>query len=308
MAAAMLVGVVTTLLIEEPSKEDVYPYSTADYSRFFFVFLCSVLVFVGVFIYTPSTPELASGYTQTLLAFLYKSLVLITALLTAFFTARVCLKSGLVNRELVYEGYQAPMLDFFNRYGKLALWVLLLVGFYRVSDIVMGVIANVFYIDMGYSKAQIASVTKIFGVIVTIAGSFLGGLMALRYGVMRILMLGSILVAATNLLFMWLAQSEPSMLNLTLVIVADNLAQGIAVAAFIAWLSSLTNVSFTATQYAIFSSVMTLFPKLIGGYSGTMVEAIGYSNFFLFASVLGVPIIILIYFLQDKLQVNQTSS
>ena len=307
MAAAMLVGVITTLLIDEPNKEAPYLYSTKDYLCFFFVFLCSVLVFVGVFIYTPSTPELASGYTQTLLAFLYKSLVLVTALLTAFFTARVCLKSGLVNRELVYEGYQAPMLDFFNRYGKMALWVLLLVGFYRVSDIVMGVIANVFYIDMGYTKAQIASVTKIFGVIVTIAGSFLGGLMALRYGVMRILMLGAVLVATTNLLFMWLAQSEPSMLNLTLVIVADNLAQGIAVAAFIAWLSSLTNVSFTATQYAIFSSVMTLFPKLIGGYSGTMVEAIGYSNFFLFASVLGVPIIILIYFLQDKLQVNQTS-
>ena len=104
---------------------------------------------------------------------------------------------------------------------------------------------------------------------------------------------------------MWLAGVEPNISYLSIVIVADNLSQGIAVAAFIAWLSSLTNVSFTATQYAIFSSLMTLYPKLIGGYSGTLVESIGYSNFFLFASILGLPVIVLIYFLRDKLKVGQ---
>jgi len=113
-------------------------------------------------------------------------------------------------------------------------------------------------------------VTKVFGVVMTIAGSFLGGILALRLGVMRVLMTGAVLVATTNLLFMWLAGIQPDIRALTVVIVIDNLSQGIAVAAFVAWLSSLTNVSFTATQYAIFSSLMTLFPKLIGGYSGTM--------------------------------------
>jgi len=103
---------------------------------------------------------------------------------------------------------------------------------------------------------------------------------------------------------MWLAGVEPDIRYLTGVIVADNLAQGIAVAAFIAWLSSLTNVSFTATQYAIFSSLMTLFPKLLGGYSGTLVESVGYANFFLLASLLGLPVIVLIYFLRNKLVIE----
>ena len=147
----------------------------------------------------------------------------------------------------------------------------------------------------------------------------MGGLLAIRIGVMRSLMLGAVLVAVTNLLFMWLAQiggahtyldfSIPLFFTnievalpkeLLVVIVMDNLAQGFAIAAFIGWLSALTNVSFTATQYAIFSSLMTLAPKLIGGYSGTLVDSFGYENFFLFASALGVPVIALIYFLQKR--------
>ena len=306
MAALMSVGIITTLTIKEPLHEGVdYPYAANEYVRFALVFLVSIAVLVTVFLITPSTPKWFSGYPQTLFKFVYSSSVLIAALIAAIAVARTSLRLNLVNAEMVYQGYQAPILDFFKRYSKLAIWVLLLIGFYRVSDIVMGVIANVFYQDMGYSKAEIASVTKVFGVVMTIAGSFLGGLLALRFGVMRTLMLGAVLVATTNLLFMWLAQVDADITKLAIVITIDNLSQGIAVAAFIAWLSSLTNVSFTATQYAIFSSLMTLFPKLIGGYSGTLVESIGYSNFFLFASVLGVPVIVLIYFLSSRLDVKE---
>ena len=307
MAAVMSIGVITTLLISEPKfgENDDYPRSTVDYVSFFVVFLFSIAALVAVFVYSPSTPDWFSGYTQTLFKFVYSVAVFCIALLAAFLVASFSLKLGLVSAEMVNQGYQAPMLDFLSRYGKLAVWVLLLIGFYRVSDIVMGVITNVFYQDMGYSKAEIASVTKIFGVVMTITGSFAGGLLAIRIGVMRTLMLGAILVAVTNLLFMWLAQAEPDITNLAIVIVADNLSQGIAIVAFIAWLSSLTNVSFTATQYAIFSSAMTLLPKLIGGYSGTMVESIGYSYFFLFASLLGVPVIWLIHFLSSRLEVGE---
>ena len=310
MASVMLVGVITTLAVSEPQElsDKDYPYSTQDYVRFFLVFVASIVVFIVVLKLMPALPELVSGYKQTLLSFTYNASTLGLGLYFAFLTAKLCLKFGFVNSQMVYEGYQAPLADFMQRYGKLAIWVLLLIGFYRVSDIVMGVITNVFYVDMGYTKSQIASVTKLFGVIVTIGGSFLGGLLALRFGVMRILMLGAVLVAATNLLFMWLAGVEPKIEYLTLVIVADNLAQGIAVAAFIAWLSSLTNVSFTATQYAIFSSLMTLFPKLLGGYSGTLVESIGYANFFFVASCLGLPVIALIYFLRNKLLVKEKKS
>jgi PAT family beta-lactamase induction signal transducer AmpG len=187
------------------------------------------------------------------------------------------------------------MTDFFRRYGKLALLILTLVGFYRVSDIVLGVISNVFYQDMGFTKHQIADITKTFGLFMTILGGFLGGSLALRYGVMRILFLGAVLSAATNLLFLLLAQSGANVPMLILVIAADNLSAGLASAAFIAYLSGLTNISFTAFQYAVFSSVMTLFPKLLGGYSGAIVDSIGYSSFFLITAALGVPVLLLVY-------------
>jgi PAT family beta-lactamase induction signal transducer AmpG len=308
-ALVMLVGVITTLVVREPVHvADEHEYRNADYFRFFLVFLASIAALIAVLTLSPSAPEVFTGYAQTLFAFMFNAAEFALAIAAAYFVAKLCLRLHLVNAQMVETGYQAPIKDFLQRYGRLAIWVLLLVGFYRVSDIVLGVIANVFYQDMGYSKTEIGSITKIFGVLMTITGSFFGGLLALRYGVMRTLMTGAILVAVTNLLFVWLANSNPDLWRLAAVIVVDNMAQGIALAAFIAWLSSLTNVSFTATQYAIFSSLMTLFPKLLGGYSGTMVEAIGYSNFFLFASALGIPVIALIYFLSSRLEINDAAT
>ena len=245
---------------------------------------------------------------QLVFSFCFTALSLGLALLTMFLVACASLQLGLANRQLVDESYIQPLADFLHRYGRLAIWVLLLVGFYRVSDLVLGVIANVFYQDMGYSKVEIASVSKTFGVLMTVTGAFMGGILVLKFGVMRILMLGGVLVALTNLLFMVLANSDADIVLLTAVIAADNLSGGIATASFIAWLSSLTNVSFTATQYAIFSSLMTLFPKLLGGYSGTIVEAIGYSSFFLIASLLGVPVIWLVYFLSKRLELEEAEN
>lgn len=308
MAGCMLIGIITTLVIAEPqsTKAASYPYATGDYVQFVLMFMLFVAIVIGVFLLVPA-PDYGVTQFATLLRIAYNLVVFALALACALIVANLCLRLGLMNRSMLQESYQAPVVDFFKRYGRLALWVLLLVGFYRISDIVLGVIANVFYQDRGYSKAEIASVTKVFGVVMTITGSFLGGLLVLRIGIMRMLIVGAILVASTNLLFMWLAQIEPKIAYLTLVIAADNLSQGVAIAAFIAWLSSLTNVSFTAMQYAIFSSLMTLFPKLLGGYSGTVVEAIGYSWFFFLASLLGVPVIVLIYFLRKRLGPEQAS-
>ena len=161
----------------------------------------------------------------------------------------------------------------------------------------MGAIANVFYQDIGFSKKEIAAVAKLFGLLMTIAGSFAGGFLVLRYGVLKVLIAGIILSASSNLLFMWLASATPTLEGLKIVIAADNFSAGLAVAAFIAWLSSLTSISFTAVQYAIFSSVMTLFPKLLGGYSGTVVAAIGYEKFFLMTAVISIPVVALIVFI-----------
>lgn len=214
-----------------------------------------------------------------------------------------------------YAAVAGPFVDFFRRYKELAIVILVLVAVYRISDIAMGVMANPFYLDfMGFSKTQVADVTKVFGFFMTILGSMVGGVLVVRYGVRRILLAGAIMTAATNLLFVVLAQYPPDIKLLALVVSADNLSGGIANVALIAWLSSMTSASFTATQYALFSSLMTLPGKFLGGFSGIVVADFGYAQFFLVAGVMGVPAILLVLYIMrhgrrlDALAPVKTSS
>jgi len=195
------------------------------------------------------------------------------------------------------DAIASPFVEFFQRNGTLAITILLLVSTYKISDITMGVMANPFYLDLGFSKTDIANITKIFGFFMTIAGAALGGLLVLRYGMLRPLLVGAILIMSTNLLFIWLAVSEPSLVSLAIVISADNLGGGLATSAFIAYLSSLTNTAYTATQYALFSSLMTLPAKFIGGFSGWVVDTTDYAFFFLYTGLLGLPAILLVTYL-----------
>ena len=158
----------------------------------------------------------------------------------------------------------------------------------------MGIMANPFYVDMGFTKDEVATVSKVYGVVMTLAGAFLGGVLSMRFGVMRVLMLGAVLSAASNLLFALLASRGHDLTMLVFVVSADNLAGGIASAAFIAYLSSLTNVSYSATQYALFSSLMLLLPKFLAGYSGVFVDTWGYAPFFIGTAALGVPALLLV--------------
>jgi len=188
-----------------------------------------------------------------------------------------------------------PFADFLQRYKWHAGLILALIAVYRISDVVMGIMANPFYVDMGFTKDEVAAVSKLFGVIMTLVGAFLGGVLALRIGVMRTLMLGAILSAASNLLFAWLATRGHDLRGLVFVVSADNLSSGIASAAFVAYLSSLTNVQYSATQYALFSSLMLLLPKYLAGYSGSYVDKFGYENFFVGTALLGIPVLVLVW-------------
>ena len=304
MAGAMSVGIITTLVIDEPvaRRTSGYFHGAVDYARFVGLFAVFVAAFVGVFVLLSDavaglkallTGE--AGSHAALAGFIAEALRLAVALAVALAAVWTSVRLGLVSREMVRDTYVAPVADFFSRYHKVAVLILLLVGFYRVSDIVLGVISNVFYHDMGFSKEAIATVTKVFGIWMTILGGFLGGLLTMRYGVIRILMLGAVMTVLTNLAFILLAQAPGDLMLLYLVIGADNLTAGLASAAFVAYLSSLTSLSFTAMQYAIFSSLMTLFPKLLGGYSGQIVNAVGYTHFFLGASLIGVPVFLLVW-------------
>ncbi len=255
MAAMMLIGVVTTLIVKEP---------TIDNS---------------------AINTIEKEYKQQLIGKGYNKHY---ANLSAWF----------------YTAVIMPFRDFFQRYGKNALLILLLISCYRISDIVMGVMANVFYVDMGFTKNEVASVSKIFGVIMTIAGAGLGGILVSKFGTLKILALGAVLSAITNLLFIVFSYVGNNIEMLTVVISADNLGAGIATAAFITFMSSLTNVAFSATQYALFSSIMVLFPKFIAGFSGVYIDHFGYNVFFFTTALMGIPVLILIRLLANNSALN----
>ena len=190
-----------------------------------------------------------------------------------------------------------PFVDFFSRNGKVAFIILLFIAVFRLSDIAMGIMANPFYLDMGYTKTEIANVAKVFGFFMSIAGSLICGVLVVKWGLMRPLLIGAVAVAVTNLLFASLSVLEPKVSYLAIVISADNISGGFAATAFIAYLSSLTNRAYTATQYALFSSLMTLPGKFISGFSGLVVDNFGYFEFFVVAAMLGIPAILLVVWL-----------
>ncbi|WPP89460.1 AmpG family muropeptide MFS transporter [Acinetobacter pittii] len=512
MAGVMLVGIVTTLLVREPVVNRVYKnYKSSDYYRLVLVFFIAVISFVVTYIYSGQITEAISqavNIKDSAALFGLEALRFLTATAAAIFVGYLLVKIGVVNQQMAKETWIAPILDFFKRYGvKLALVLLLLIGFFRISDIIAGVISNVFYQDLNFSKEQIAEAVKIYGVLFSLVGGFLGGLLAQRINIMKLMFVGAVLASSTNLIFIGLVKSgqpldmvdvkvgehsyqvkpdevglwklevpssafsgtkqievkaayasndvapvtrtqpllttdsaksplqilpvmgndqvslkdgegsvvvrgqyfgqaltptqkiiisldgqnfdakmtdqkgvfsaaidakklvastskelnvavmdgeqkilsashpyvvssnqkaaseldvniEPvayidplsgqpvevsgkvikpySSLWLYFAIIVDNLASGLAGAAFIAFLSSLTSVSFTAVQYAIFSSLMTLTPKLLGGYSGTIVSNIGYPKFFLMTTLIGIPILILVVWVGKLLKDHQT--
>ena len=505
MAAVMLVGIATTLCIREPQVDRVRKeYKRVDYYRLVAVFFVSVVSFVLSYIYSGNLTEMLIqlwSIKDSFALFCFEALRFIGSGAVAFVVGSSLVKMGAVNKQMAYETWVNPVADFFKRYGvKLALVLLLLIGFYRISDIIAGVISNVFYQDLNFTKEQIAEAVKVYGVIFSLVGGFLGGLLAQRMNIMKLMFVGAILASSTNLIFIGLVKSgqplndvvinvgeqsfktqadetgawaikvpveqlqanerltatasfqndtsqpvsvtlpyisqtgastallllpitadnvidqresegsivvrgqylatlaenqsiklsldgqsfdakldkegvfsaaipaqllldsnskklnavlmqneraqqhtalnyqvdpaaeksatldvdlQPINLNkavdgqlevkgkvikeyssnwLYFAIIVDNLASGLAGAAFIAFLSSLTSVSFTAVQYAIFSSLMTLTPKILGGYSGTIVSNIGYPNFFLLTTLIGIPILILVVWVAKLLR------
>lgn len=512
MAAVMLIGILTTLVIREPQVNRVYKnYKRTDYYRLVAVFFVAVMCFVISYILSGTITESAKSQfeiSDSLLLFCFEALRFIGSAVIAVLVGTLLVKMGAVNKQMAFETWIHPIADFFKRYGvKLALVLLLLIGFYRISDIIAGVISNVFYQDLNFTKEQIAEAVKIYGVIFSLVGGFLGGLLAQRMNIMKLMFVGAILASSTNLIFIGLVKSgqqlsdievlvgtqryqvqsdevgywkikvpsqilaqanevkvtakyqddslnavvatlpylsstqKPNNMQLlpvtsdntvslqeqnkslvvrgqyfghalndaqkiiiqldgqkfdanldktgifsaaipaqTLVhsasrnlvaevlehnqvistsshrytvnnqvastknldidiqplpaisaqsgedveitgkvikpysalwlyfaIIVDNLASGLAGAAFIAFLSSLTSVSFTAVQYAIFSSLMTLTPKILGGYSGTIVSNIGYPQFFLMTTLIGLPILILVVWVAKLLKDHQNA-
>lgn len=307
MAMACLMPVALFYLLSRQPKFHLANHSTTitptqNYLPLVGTFVLSV---IGLIITFTAIGKVLPETKSPLIGFITESIRLIMSVGVAGIVGFALTKVGFVKSQLVKETWITPITDFFNRYGKQAILLLALIGLYRISDIVAGVISNVFYQDMGFSKTDIANAVKLVGVIMGILGGFLGGFFALKMRIMHAMMVGAILACATNLLFILLTSHQGEVGYLYMAVILDNLAAGFASAVFIAFLSALTSIRFTAVQYALFSSLMTLFPKVLGGYSGTIVENTSYPTFFLFTFALGLPILALVYLVDKKIPLQE---
>ncbi|WP_421730916.1 AmpG family muropeptide MFS transporter [Brevundimonas sp.] len=164
-----------------------------------------------------------------------------------------------------------PLKDFYKRFAGVATLILALICVYRLADFVLNIM-NPFYLDLGFTKLELAEVRKVFGVIMTTLGVFIGGWSVAKLGLIRTMVIGAFMSPVSNLVFAWLATQGPDLGALTIAIGVDNIATGYAGTALIAYMSSLTSIGFTATQYALFSSLYALPGKLIASQSGRIVE------------------------------------
>ncbi len=294
MAFLMLIGVLTTLYSPEPNvNRKISLLSLNDQLRF----LISFFLAISMFIFTYSLLENPFNNNDPLIKFFYAVIRISLCFLSAGFLVYLLSKINFIKKNAASIAYINPITNFLERYGKTAVLILLLIGLYRIADIVMGVVANVFYLDRGYNVKEIATYSKFFGVFATIIGGIIGGYSAIKIGTLKALFFGALIAAASNLLFAWLAISDPNIKILIIVITADNISSGFAGAAFVVYLSALTSIKFTATQYALFSSLMLLLPKVLAGYSGAIVDGIGYANFYIFTAIIGIPVLLLIFWI-----------
>ena len=292
MALFMAVGIFANLTSNEPKVKKNLFKKTNNH----LIFFLSIIFTIIIFIYLYSNISF-SVKDNNLLIFVLTCLKLIFCFMVSGILLMLMTKFKIVEKKMVAESYIAPIMNFIKKYGRFALIILMLISLYRIADVVMGVMANIFYIEKGYSIKDIATYSKFFGVFATIIGGLLGGYFASKKGTMTALFLGALIASLSNLLFAWLATVDANINYLIMVITADNISSGFAGAAFVIYLSGLTSIKFTATQYALFSSIMLFLPKLIAGYSGAWVDVMGYSNYFMLTALLGMPVLFLIYWI-----------
>tara|TARA_Y100000591_G_scaffold259853_1_gene232228 strand:- start:375 stop:1262 length:888 start_codon:yes stop_codon:yes gene_type:complete len=284
----MLIGVFATIISDEPKlKRNL---SSDNHIKF----LITILIAVSGFISLYSMIDNPFEKKEVLLSFFFSTVRLMICFVFSYLTISFLILIEFAPKNKISKSYMGPIVNFIKRYGKFAFLILILISLYRIADIVMGVMANIFYLEKGYKISEIATYSKFFGVFATILGGFIGGFCSYKFGTMKSLFFGALIAASSNLLFAWLAVSPISINFLIAVITADNISSGFAGAAFVIYLSGLTSIKFTATQYALFSSIMLFIPKLIAGYAGSWVDFMGYTYFFSLTAFMGLPVLFLI--------------
>ncbi len=199
----------------------------------------------------------------------------------------------------IQEAVVQPFKEYFTR--DYAIIILLFVFLYKVGDTMAGQMTTPLYLDLGFSKSEIAGIVKIFGFPITIAGTFIGGIFVMRHGIYKCLFWFGILQSVSTAGFVWLVYMGNDILALTTVIAFENLSAGLGTAAYIGFIASLTDKRFTATQFALLTSFMGMPRVFAAAPTGYMVDAFGWSSFFLFCTLIAIPGIILIVWLHNRL-------
>ncbi len=307
IAALLLVGVVTTLRIAEPQRRAASAASldralvqaTAERLRpmtLLIAFLATALLWLLLRGPLADKGDSTLALDASFGAFGAIELVLLAVISVGALRAA---------RDKLVVSVVLPMRDIVLRYGwRLAIPMLLLIVTYRLNYMTMGVAANTFYLDMGYTLDQIAAISKFYGVILTLTGAVYAGWLVRRIGFMRAMLLGVLMLSAANLFYGHLAtlagQTAPGIAWLAAAISLDNVANGIAGTAFIAYMSSLTSKEYTATQYALFGTLWSLPAKSLASQWGRIVDAIGYQAFFAYTAAVALPAILLILWLMRQ--------
>ena len=243
-------------------------------------------------------------------AYLMMALCLVIPLIAAVFCKEPDAERTLEVRDVhIVDAFIKPFQEFFSRNGVLlALALLVFVGLFKLPDQMIGVMAGPFYLDSGYTKADIATVSKLFGVWVGIGGAFLGGICIAAFSMRSMLFVATLVVSLSNIAYLLMANNPGQEWAFFAAISADNISQGFAGVVLVAFMSSLTNQNFTATQYALLASLANLPGKFIGGLSGYIVEASSYSWFYILSSLSVIPTLLILAWLWNHLKKTEQPS
>ena len=243
-------------------------------------------------------------YQNWIWAYLAMALLMLLPIAATLLCREPVAPESTVIRRIDFVGaFWQPFSSFFSSNGvALGLALLLFVGLFKFPDQVIGVMSGPFYLDSGYTKADIATVSKLFGVWMGIAGAFAGGIAVAAFGFRWMLLVAAIGVAVSNLAFLLMAQNPGQIWAFYAAISADNLFQGFAGVVLIAFMSSLTDRNFTATQFALLVSLANLPGKFAGGVSGYIVQATSYSTFFVLSALTVLPTMLLLAWLWRRIR------
>jgi len=217
--------------------------------------------------------------------YLIMAACMLPGVLTTFFAPEPEIAAG--TPESLKEAVLYPLIDYFSRKG--ALWILAFILFYKMGDTMASAMTTPFYLDIGFSKTEIGAVVKLFGFWATIIGSLIGGVLMLRQGIYRSLWIFGFLQAISTAGFAILARIGHSIPALSAVIAFENLSSGMGTAAYVAFMASITNKKFTATQYALLTSLMGVPRVLVSAPTGFFAKSLGWENFFIFCTLIAIP-------------------